>query len=85
MDDNFSSIQKKLLWRCRRGTKELDVLLSRFIENNLSRLQQDEIELVEQLLEVQDPILQDWLLNGVIPADQGMAQIVRKILSPHIS
>ena len=85
MDDRLSSTRKKLLWRCRRGTKELDVVLSRFVKNQLDQLAQDEIELLEQLLEIQDPVLQDWLLNEVKPTDQGMVKIVRKILSSHIS
>ena len=72
---------KKILWKCRRGTKELDVILSRFVENSYDALSQEDKELFESLLEIEDPLLTEWLCLDVTPQDQGMVKIVQRILS----
>ncbi|NKB64600.1 MAG: succinate dehydrogenase assembly factor 2 [Gammaproteobacteria bacterium] len=74
---------KRLLWRCRRGTRELDIVLSRFVTKYYADLNRDERVLFESLLEKQDPILNEWLYNDVMPEDQGMATIVKRILLTH--
>ncbi|NKB76213.1 MAG: succinate dehydrogenase assembly factor 2 [Gammaproteobacteria bacterium] len=78
--DRFEVDSKKLLWRCRRGTRELDIVLSRFVNERYERLNEDEQRLFELLLDVQDPMLNEWLYNDVVPEDQGMARIVKRIL-----
>ena len=72
---------KRLLWRCRRGTRELDIILERFVRYVYSGLPNEEKELFDQLLDKQDPILNEWFYQAVIPQDQGMAKIVKRILS----
>jgi antitoxin CptB len=57
-----------LLWRCRRGMKELDVLLERFATHELTGAGSEERALFGQLLELPDPVLVDWLLRGAPPA-----------------
>lgn len=51
----------KLKWLCRRGMKELDVLLERFIELNQQQLEQGEWPEMESLLQNEDDVLWDWL------------------------
>ena len=81
LDDVVSEKEiKKLLWRCRRGTRELDIVLGRFIQNEYRGLGEEDRELFTQLLETQDPVLNEWLYNDVVPKDQGMARIVKRIL-----
>jgi len=56
----------RLLWRCRRGLKELDLLLERFA---MDRLEKDSPRLQSafaRLLELPDPVLVELLLG---PAD----------------
>ena len=74
---------KRLKWRCRRGTKELDLILSTFVDYHYHGLNETERRLFDQLLESADPQLADWLCHGHQPADQGMAVIVERILSTH--
>lgn len=71
----------RVRWRCRRGSKELDLILSGFVTGNYCALSAAEQALFEQLLECADPQLSDWLCNGAQPDDQGMATIVKRILS----
>ena len=47
----------------RRGTKELDLILGKFSDNNLSRLGKDELDLYEQLLANDDHLIYDWLFE----------------------
>ena len=72
---------KKILWKCRRGTKELDLILSRFVSSHYSALDEKEISQLKEMLEVEDPILTEWLCYGELPVDQGLESIVKKILS----
>jgi len=69
---------RRLLWRCRRGMKELDLLLSRFArERYAAALSQRQREF-EQFLELPDPELAAWLLGqGTAPPRwQGLVQAI---------
>ncbi|MGI9318342.1 MAG: succinate dehydrogenase assembly factor 2, partial [bacterium] len=70
---------KKVLWRCRRGTKELDLILGRFAEDRYTSLNQDLKRQFDRLLKMQDPILTEWLCFHQKP-DMEVADIVKKIL-----
>lgn len=54
---------RKLKWLCRRGMKELDVLLERFITVNEARLGEGAWPELESLLETEDDKLWDWFQN----------------------
>jgi len=69
--------QKRLRWLCRRGMKELDVLLERFIQKNDKALGQGAWPEFEQLLEQEDDELWDWVQN---PA-AGNASCYRELLT----
>ena len=79
------AMHRKILWKCRRGTKELDVILGRFILKHFEKLEQKEIDLLNQLLDVEDPLLTEWLCFSGKPESQGMEKIVTRILSADIN
>jgi len=54
---------RKLRWLCRRGMRELDVLLERFIANNEDSLAGGEWPEFESLLNTEDDRLWDWFQN----------------------
>lgn len=58
---------RRLLWRCRRGMKELDVLLERYAARELPRASPEERALLAQLVALPDPVLADYLLAGAAP------------------
>jgi antitoxin CptB len=66
----------RLRWRCRRGMKELDVLLEQFLECERQPLAEGRWPELERLLEMEDDVLWCWLQN---PADAG-AQSYRRLL-----
>lgn len=43
--------------RCRRGMKELDFVLTRYLERDFKTADAEEIQRFDELLELQDPIL----------------------------
>jgi antitoxin CptB len=71
--------ERRLLWRCRRGMKELDVLLERYAQGALAAAPEDERAAFVRLLEAPDPVLADYLLNGIEPPDPLLARLVRRI------
>jgi len=73
------SDKSKLLWRCRRGVKELDVLFTRFVDTSYDALLAAEKEAFNKLLEIEDPEILGFMLYGDIPKDQNVARIVEKI------
>ncbi len=69
-------------WRCRRGMKELDVLLLRWLERGWPAADAGRRRAFEWLLEQPDPDLADWLIHGARPADDAHAALVDDILRP---
>lgn len=55
---------RKLKWLCRRGMRELDILLECFIDKYNLPLADGEWPEFESLLQVEDDQLWDWLQNA---------------------
>ena len=69
-------------WRCRRGMKELDVLLERFAARALHRLGDAELDALERLLGEPDRDVHAWLVSGAeSPPPSGMREIVALVRS----
>ena len=70
--------KSRLRWLCRRGMKELDVLLERFFETEFDALTADEQGVFYQLLQYEDPELNAYMLGRLQAADPAQqAMIVR--------
>jgi len=59
----------KLRWRCRRGMRELDMVLDRFLAQDYPLLDAGSKLRFLELLEVTDPELYDWVLGRVAPPE----------------
>ena len=74
-------IQKnRLLWRCRRGTRELELLLYRFIDEHYDSLSQEEINLLKEFVEQDHDDLNNWLLNQKLPCDNNRYHTIIKAI-----
>ena len=73
------SERSKLRWRCRRGMKEVDVLLLGYLERYYDTARAEERRLFADLLELQDPHLHAYLIGLEAPADPAVAQVIGKI------
>ena len=68
----------KIKWRCRRGVKELDIVLCNYVEKYIENEKINEKALTtafQELLELEDPILYSLLL-GELEADSKSQQKV---------
>jgi antitoxin CptB len=70
---------RRLLWRCRRGVKELDILLERYARQALPDASPAERTAFAALLELPDPLLAGYLLGEERPADEGLGRLVARI------
>ena len=70
---------RALLWRCRRGMKELDVLFERYAVLALPDADAAERRLLARLLENPDPELAGYFLGGEVPPDPALAALVDRI------
>lgn len=71
--------EKQLVWRCRRGIRELDVLFGRFLASDYSALNTAEQADFQRMLDVQDPIIMDWLFGKYDSEDVGIQAIIEKL------
>jgi len=71
---------RQLRWRCRRGMRELDVLLMGFMDTEYAAAGPSLKRAFEQLLTMQDPDIQA-LLAGRLPAeDPALDELVQRLL-----
>jgi antitoxin CptB len=70
---------RRLLWQCRRGMKELDVLLGRFAREALPGAAAGDREAFAELLTLPDPVLAGYLLGGELPREPHLVQLVERI------
>jgi antitoxin CptB len=70
---------RRLVWLCRRGMKELDVLLGRYAAVGLPHAPPAERASFARLLELPDPLLAAYLLASDAPADPALAHVVGRI------
>jgi len=69
----------KLAWRCRRGTKELDVLMQKFLNDFYQSASPELQHAFEQMLEMQDPVLYDLLVGRKGSTDKYINEVIEHI------
>ena len=70
---------QKLAWRCRRGTKELDVLMLKFLNEHYQHAPIEIQHAFEIMLDMQDPELYDLLIGRQESADQNINKVIEYI------
>lgn len=74
----------RLRWRCRRGMRELDQLMLRYLDQRWREAPADERAQFERLLGCEDDRLWRWVLGREVVGDAGLDEIVRRIVAlPH--
>lgn len=63
------SERNRVLWRCRRGTLELDLILARFVERHYGRLEPEQRRQFGDLLALPDPELWDLVSRDETPGE----------------
>ena len=69
----------KLRWQCRRGTKELDFLLLRYLDSRYALADADEQALFVELLALEDDELIGVLMGDLVVDAAEMKELVEKV------
>ena len=69
----------KLRWRCRRGMRELDVLLTRYVDEEYRTAAPEQQEAFRRLLDMQDPLMHAYFLGRETPPDAVLASLIARI------
>jgi antitoxin CptB len=72
--------KSKLNWQCRRGMKELDALLTGYLNERYDDAPEAEKAAFRALLELPDPDLVGYLLQRQVPESEALAGVVEYIL-----
>ncbi len=78
MSENLE--HKRLIWHCRRGMLELDVLLLPFGRDIYLTLSTEDQAKFVDLLECEDPDLFSWFMQHQVPENPNHAYMVDMIL-----
>ena len=70
---------RRLLWRCRRGMKELDILLERFARERYEAAPAAQKRAFARLLELPDPDLADYFFGHATPDEPELARLTQLI------
>ena len=71
--------EARLRWQCRRGMRELDVLLTGYLSERYPHSSPEEKRGFEQLLTLSDPELVGYLLKGEQAQDPDMERVLRQL------
>ena len=74
--------RSRLRWRCRRGMRELDVLLERWLDERWPDASPADRNRFDRLLDCEDDLLWDWCTGRSHPEDQDLAAILDQVRTP---
>jgi len=75
---------RRLRWRCRRGMRELDQLMLRYLDGRWAQADDAERGRFLRLLDCEDDKLWRWFMGREAPQDADLNAIVQLILDlPH--
>jgi antitoxin CptB len=72
----------RLRWHCRRGMKELDILLARYMDERFCAAPTGEQEAFRRLLEIPDPLIYGYCLGTERPPEHFAVLIERITAGP---
>ncbi len=75
---------RRLRWRCRRGMRELDQLMLRYLDGCWAQADEAERGLFVRLLDSEDDKLWRWFMGRERPEDAALESLVVRIIDlPH--
>lgn len=79
MQDTQKILEKKVIYRARRGLKELDFYLDHYVKHHYLQASANEKATFMLLVEQEDPDLLDWFMNISEPQDVQLQALIEKI------
>lgn len=74
------SEKSRLRWQCRRGMRELDELLVRYLDECYPQDSDADKAAFREVLELADPVLNGYLLQRQMPSSESIARVIDRIL-----
>jgi antitoxin CptB len=75
---------RRLRWRCRRGMRELDQLMLRYLDHRWRQADASERAAFERLLDTDDDRLWRWFMGREAVQEKDLRALVERILAlPH--
>lgn len=69
----------RLHWQCRRGMRELDLLMERYLHEQYADASDADQQSFRDLLQLPDPTLFAYLTDREFPEDENMLKLVKFI------
>lgn len=69
----------RLRWRCRRGMRELDELLTRYLEHDYPAASAAERDAFARMLDLPDPDLFGYLVGRGVPPEESLRHVIARI------
>ena len=63
---NKEILKKQIIYRSsHRGTKEMDMLLGKFVEKNIAKLSIEDLKNLNEIISMDDELLYQWYFNSI--------------------
>jgi antitoxin CptB len=69
----------RIVWRCRRGMLENDIVLTRFLEAKGRAMTEEEVTMLDRLLDLTDNDLWDLIAGRREPDDPAVTPLLRQL------
>jgi antitoxin CptB len=69
----------RMRWHCRRGMRELDVLLTRYFEQGYLHASPQRQQAFADLLDLQDPVILAYLTGAQTPEREDIADVIQQL------
>lgn len=73
------SERDRILWHCRRGLLELDLVLQRFLDRRFDTLDAAEVDVFRELLAYEDNDLLDMVMGRAEPVNARLSGVLEKL------
>ena len=70
------SERSRLLWHCRRGIREMDILFREFIDQHYDQLSEDNKQSFSNLLDEADLDILNWIMGKDSPESDELKNII---------
>ncbi|MDM1764792.1 MULTISPECIES: succinate dehydrogenase assembly factor 2 [unclassified Acinetobacter] len=79
MFEELTLEERKVIYRARRGLKEIDVYFDPYVKQYYLQADQTEKSLFKELVDQEDPDLLDWFMEVSEPPKPELRQLISKL------
>ena len=83
MTNDISLHDRKVIYRARRGLKEIDMFFDPYVRLHYLQADHAEKAAFARLIEAEDPDLLDWFMNVSTPADVELVALIQRLKQLH--